>query len=96
MPLKVINILKTDCPFARTFHITEQMRSVYIPQDYSSLNLRSPTDATTTIMPQRLYILILGAIPDSTIGKITITSNWEGVPTKKYSDILTCNICFNI
>ena len=65
------------------------MRAVYLPQDFSALNMRSPADATTTIMPQRLYMLILGAIPDTILGKITITSNWEGLPTKKYADILT-------
>ena len=83
-----------DCPYARSFHVSESVRAVYVPHDFSALNLRSPTDAVTTIMPQRLYILIIGAIPNSTIGKITITSNWEGMPTKNYSDILT--LSYNI
>lgn len=32
-----------DCPFSRTVPITDSLKAIYVPQDYSSLNLKAPT-----------------------------------------------------
>ena len=80
-----------DCPFARTLPATDSVKAIFVPQDYTMLNLKSPIDAISTVMPQRLYIMVLAAPPSSTIGRITITSNWEAVPTKSFSDIISLN-----
>jgi len=78
-----------DCPFARTVPITDSLKGIFIPHDYSMLNLRSATDASSVPMPQRLFILATAAPPNSTICRITITQNWEGVPTQQFSDLIT-------
>lgn len=80
-----------DCPFARTVPMTDSLKAIFVPQDYSLLNLRSPTDATAVLMPQRLFLLCMAGPPNQPIARITITSNWEAIPTKQYSDIITLN-----
>lgn len=82
-----------DCPFARTAPSLQSMKAVYVPHDYNALNLRSPTDAQATMMPQRLFILIIGAPPNQNVGRITITHNWEGTPTRAMADIV--NLTYN-
>lgn len=49
-----------DCPFTRTASIIEGMKAIYVPQDFSALNLKSPLDSNNTVVPQRLFILITG------------------------------------
>ncbi len=49
-----------DLPFARTCPITDSLKAIFIPQDYTIMNLKSPTDSNSTIIPQRLFILITG------------------------------------
>jgi hypothetical protein len=78
-----------DCPFARTLPITDTVKSIFVPQDYTLMNLKAPTDATSTVMPQRLYILVLAGPPNQTVARITLTQNWEGTPTRNLADIIS-------
>ena len=78
-----------DCPFARTVSITDPLKGIFIPHDVSVLNLKSPTDDTSTTTVQRLFLLITSAPANQTIARITITQNWEGTPTHNYSDLLS-------
>jgi len=78
-----------DCPFARTVPSTESLKAIFIPHDSSVLNLKPPTDDTSTVTTQRLFILINSAPAKDTVARITITQNWEGTPTKEYSDLLS-------
>lgn len=78
-----------DCPFARTGFITDPLKGIFIPHDSSVLNLKPPTDDVSTATPQRLFLLVTSAPPSQTIARITITQNWEGTPTKEYSDLLS-------
>lgn len=78
-----------DCPFARTVFITDPLKGIFIPHDSSVLNLKPPTDDVSTATPQRLFLLVTSAPPSQTIARITITQNWEGTPTKDYSDLLS-------
>ena len=80
-----------DLPYAITVPSTETLRAVYVPHDYTMLNLRSPTDSTSNLMTQRLCI-ILSSNPGSepgAAGRITIVANWEAVPSPAFADILT-------
>ncbi len=79
-----------DSNFSRTEDITSRLKAVFIPQDYSMLNMKSPTDSTSTQVPQRLFFLIMGG-PPSQIGvaKIIITQNWEAIPAISTSDYIT-------
>jgi len=79
-----------DCPFSRVGRITDAFKAIFVPQDYSILNLKSPTDSTNTLATQRLFILITNG-PPSAIGavRITITANWEGVPSRQSADWVT-------
>lgn len=76
---------------ARTLPATDSVKGIFIPQDYSVLNLKSPIEASSTVMPQRLYILVTSAPPSQTIARITITQNWEAIPSSAFSDLLTCS-----
>lgn len=69
-----------DLPFARSVPITESLKAVFIPQDYTLMNLKSPFDSTSTPIPQRLFCIITGG-PASQVGvaRITITQNWEAI-----------------
>jgi hypothetical protein len=58
-----------DCPFARTLPITDTVKSVFVPQDYTLLNLKAPTDASATGIyfylrfsdaPEVIYIMLSG------------------------------------
>ena len=78
-----------DCPFARTVFATDALKGIFIPHDSSVLNLKPPTDDVSTATPQRLFLLVTSAPPSQTIARVTITQNWEGTPTKEYSDLLS-------
>ena len=78
-----------DCPFARSVNITESLKGIFIPHDHSVLNLKPPTDDTSTVTCQRLFLLITSAPINQTIARITITQNWEGTPTQDFADLLT-------
>ena len=78
-----------DCPFARTVNITDPLKCVFIPHDYSALNFRNSKDAAATVVPQRCSVLITGAPAESIVARFTITANFEGIPTKEYADLLT-------
>ena len=78
-----------DCPFARTVNITDPLKGIFIPHDISVLNLKAPTDDTSTTTVLRLFLLVTSAPPSQTIARITITQNWEGTPTHNYSDLLS-------
>jgi hypothetical protein len=82
-----------DCPYNRTVPITDGLKAIFVPQDYSILNLKSPLDSNNTVIPQRLFLLIVGG-PSSQIGaaRITLTANWEGVPSKTTQDWVTTSI----
>jgi hypothetical protein len=82
-----------DLPYARSVPITDTLKAVFVPQDYTLLNLKSPLDSNTTVIPQRLFILITGG-PPSQIGvcRVTFTQNWEAVPSIASSDIMTTTI----
>lgn len=76
-----------DCPHARTCEITQSLKAINIPVDYNALNLKSPLDANNTILTKRLFLLINGG-PVSQKGacRITICSNWEGIPSGSTAD----------
>ena len=38
---------------------------------------------------QRLFFLMLGAPPSQTIARMTVTMNWEGIPTRQYNNLLS-------
>lgn len=80
-----------DLPFSRTVSVTENLRAVFVPHDYSLLNLKNPTDAGNTIIPQRLYILVIGnpGSDPAASARITVCSNWEAIPSTGFADILT-------
>lgn len=78
-----------DCPFARSANITDNLKAIFIPHDQSVLNMKPPTDDTSTVTCQRLFMLTTSAPPNQTIARITITQNWEGTPTHEYSDLLS-------
>jgi hypothetical protein len=78
-----------DSPFARTLPITDPMKAVFVPQDYTLMNLKSPLDSTSTVMPQRLFFLILAGPPNQTVARISVTQNWEGTPTRSFADIIS-------
>lgn len=78
-----------DCPFARSASTTENLKGIFIPHDQSVLNLKPPTDDTSSVTCQRLFILVTSAPVSQTIARITITQNWEGTPTQDYADLLT-------
>jgi hypothetical protein len=75
---------------ARNLGITESVKAIFIPQDYSTLNLKSTLDSNNTVVPQRLCMLITGGPPSQVgVGRITLTQNWEGVPAITSSDFMT-------
>lgn len=53
------------------------------------MNLKTPTDASSTVIPQRLFILVLAGPPNQPVARITLTQNWEGTPTRALSDIIS-------
>lgn len=79
-----------DCPLARMVPATTSLKGILIPHDESVLNLKSTIDASSTPMPQRLYLLINAAPPAQIVARITITQNWEGVPSSQFADFITC------
>lgn len=78
-----------DCPYARTVPVTDTLKGVYIPQDYSSLNMKSTTDGANASIPQRLHLLVQGAPVSQNIARITITQNWEATPAPGFADVLS-------
>lgn len=78
-----------DCPFSRSVNITETLKGIFIPHDYSVMNLKPPTDDTSTVTCQRLFLLVTSAPVNQTVARITITQNWEGTPTQDFADLLT-------
>jgi hypothetical protein len=80
-----------DLPFSRTVPVTETLRGVYVPHDYSLMNLKSPTDSTNCVLPQRLFILVIGNPGNDPAPsfKVTVVMNWEGIPSPAFADILT-------
>lgn len=63
-----------DSTFYRTSPITSSMKGVYIPHDPSSLDLKTTTTQSGNIT-QRITILVIGAQPSSTIGRVNLTMN---------------------
>lgn len=49
-----------DLPYARNCSVTDSLKAIFIPQDYTLMTLKAPTDSNTTVVPQRLFILISG------------------------------------
>jgi len=81
-----------DCPFARVGRITDSFKAIFVPQDYSILNLKSTTDSAQSLIAQRLFILVSNGPPSATGAvRITVTANWEGVPSKTSADWVTCD-----
>lgn len=80
-----------DCPLARMVPVTSSLKGILIPHDYSVLNLKPTTDASSIPMPQRLYILVNAAPPSQIIARVTVTQNWEGIPTPQFADFITCS-----
>lgn len=80
-----------DLPYSITVPSTESLRAIYVPHDYTMLNLKAPTDSSSTLMTQRLCILLTSnpASDPGAAGKITIVANWEAVPSPAFADILT-------
>jgi hypothetical protein len=77
-----------DAPFSVTASPMTPLKGVYIPHDYSCLNFRPPSDAAGPLVGQRLYLLMLGGPKRETVGRITITANWEGIPAAGYTDLI--------
>lgn len=82
-----------DCPFSRTEPATDTLKAVFVPQDYTLFNLKSPNDSVSTLLPQRLFILIVGSgmLGSGVTARITLTQNWEGIPTRNFADLLSVN-----
>ena len=78
-----------DCPYARTEPTTESLKAVYIPHDHTTLNLKNAADTNSTLLHQRLSILILGAPQASQVGRITVVQNWEAIPSRQMADLMT-------
>jgi hypothetical protein len=69
-----------DLPFARVCPITDSLKAIFIPQDYTLMTLKAPTDSNTTVVPQRLFILITGGPPSQVgVGRVTFIQNWEAI-----------------
>lgn len=79
-----------DLPFGRVVNIPDSIRAVFVPHDYTSLNLRNPLDVTTCNTNQRLNILANGLSIGSTL-RITIVECEEGIPAKGTADWVTCS-----
>ena len=67
------------------------MRAVYIPHDYTLLNLKSSDDSSSTMITQRLCILLTANANSDpgAAGRITIVANWEGIPSPGVADIIS-------
>jgi len=86
-PIYSVTSFLEDSLYSKTEHVMTSMKAIYSPQDYSQLTLKAPNDAVSTNICQRLYIAIQAAQPNTTIGYLTFTQNWEGIPSPKYSDM---------
>jgi hypothetical protein len=81
-----------DLPYNKQKPITTGLRAIY---DYSALNLKSPISSNGTEVPQRLFLLIQSGPPNQVgVGRITITTNWEGSPSINTQDWVTSSIAF--
>lgn len=82
-----------DCPYARVVSVTEPLKGIFVPSDYTALNLKTPLDSSIPAVQQRLFFMIIGG-PSSQagVGRITITANWEGVPSKTTADWVTTTV----
>jgi hypothetical protein len=71
------------------------LKAIYVPHDYSALNLKNPLSSSGTEVPQRLFILIQSG-PASQIGvaRITVSTNWEGTPGPLTQDFIRPSVSF--
>lgn len=79
-----------DSSFARTVPITTSLKGIYVPQDFATLNFKSPTDTVNNGgISQRMFFLVLAGPPSQTILRVTLTMNWEALPSRQFSDLLS-------
>lgn len=76
-----------DCAVKYKGNILDSFRACFVPQDETALFLRAPNGGNQNIQ-QRFYLIVSGAEPNTTIGKITITMNFECKPNPNFSNII--------
>lgn len=84
-----------DLPYNKQKPITTSLKAIYVPHDYSTLNLKNPLSSSGTEVPQRLFILIQSG-PANQIGvaRITVSTNWEGTPGPTTQDFIRPSVAF--
>ena len=85
-----------DLPYAKQKPITTSLKAIYVPHDYSALDLKNPLSSNGTEVPQRLFLLIQSGPPSQLgVARITVTTNWEGTPSINSQDWVTPSVSFN-